>query len=384
MSNTLTNVIPTIFAQGFDALREYCVMPRLVNTSYSNDAQAKGNVVNIPIPSAITAVAVTPAAYAPDAAGSSPTVAQITLDQWYEAPFDMTDKDIGIAVDGTVPRQVSEAIRSLANNVNSYILSKYTGIYGYAGVAGTTPFSVDLSEATQARKVLNRQLAPTNRRVMVLDPEAEAKALDRRAVQDASFRNSAEGIREGNIGRTLGMDWYMDQAIPTHTAGTITTGLIAKASTAVAAGLKTFAATTAASTGACNLKVGDVIAIAGHTTTYVLTATAVQASASTDVTLTFTPGLERALAGSEAITVKATHVVNLAFHPDAFGFASRLMQDTVVNPADRAGMMAKVDPVSGLALRLEVRREFKRTRWSFDMLYGASVVRPEFACRVAG
>jgi hypothetical protein len=185
------------------------------------------------------------------------------------------------------------------------------------------------------------------------------------------------------IGRKLGFDWMMDQQVPTHVSGTITTGLAAKAATAQPAGSTTITATTAASTGACALVIGDIITFAGDSQTYTVVAAATQASASSDVQISILPGKVVPLTGGEAITVKATHVVNLAFHRDAFGFASRPMGNTsLTNNKDESFQVA--DPVSGLSMRLTYREEFHQTRLAFDVLWGVGVVRPELAVRIAG
>jgi hypothetical protein len=100
------------------------------------------------------------------------------------------------------------------------------------------------------------------------------------------------------------------------------------------------------------------------------------------MTIYFEPGLKTALAGDEVITIKASHTVNLAFHRDAFAFVSRPLADN----ADGLGniIQSAIDPVSGLALRLEVSREHKRTKFSYDILYGLACVRRDLACRIAG
>lgn len=378
MSNTFTGLLPVLLAQGLETLREACWMPRLVNTDFSDVPAGQGDTVNVIVPTATTATDVTPGkdpVAPPDAA---PTKVPITLSNWKKSGFHLTDKEAGEIAAGAKPGLQTEAIRALANAVNAQMLSRYIKVYGYTGTAGTTPFGgSNLADAAAARKVLNRQLAPFEDRRMVLDPEAEEKALT--LLANANLTGEGQTVVTGAIGRRLGFDWFMDHQIPLHTAGTITTGFAAKAATAVAAGLKTLVGTTAASTGAIALKTGDVINIAGHTTPYVLTADATEASAATDEAIFFEPGLEKAIVGGEAITVKASHRVNLAFQKNAFAFASRRLTSQA---SDK--MLSIADPVSNLVLRVELIRQNKQDYVEYDILWGSECVRPALATRVAG
>jgi hypothetical protein len=188
------------------------------------------------------------------------------------------------------------------------------------------------------------------------------------------------------LNEKLGFMWAMDQAIPTHTPGTVggdgTTATKVKAETAV--GLTSLVVTVGA-TNALDLNKGDVINIAGDTTPYVITADAT-GNAAAEVTLSIYPGLKATAAADAEVTCIGTsgtaYTVNLGFHRDAFAFATRPLVDSV----DGLGNYIKsaVDPVSGMALRLEVTREHKRTRYSFDVLYGVTTVRKELACRLLG
>lgn len=384
VSNTLSSVIPSLFAQGLKSLRRNSVMPSLVNNDFGTEVKQKGDTITIPIPSAIAATDVVPAAYAPDSGNIAPTTATIPLSSWKEAPFTLTEKELAQVVDGIVPIQLSSAVESIADAINQSIFTLHTGVYGYVGTAGTTPFGTPgIGDATSVRKVLGKQLAPLNERRMVLDPDAEAAALSLQAFSYYLNSGDAQVMKEGQIGRKFGFDWFMDQRVPTHTSGTITTGLAAKAATPQAAGLKAIVCTTAASTGACALNIGDIILFSGDSQTYTLTAAATQASAATDVTLNISPGKVVALTGGETVTVKASHVVNLGFHRDAFAFASRPMtQNNLTMNKDQSYMVA--DPVSGITMRLSYREEFHRTRLAFDVLWGVGLIRPELACRLAG
>ncbi|NJB67503.1 hypothetical protein GGQ74_001143 [Desulfobaculum xiamenense] len=377
MANRLTDIIPQLLAQGLLALRGACVMPRLVNADYSTEAKQKGATIDVPVPSAIAAQAVSPGSTPPETADIGPTTVQIPLDQWFEAPFYMTDNDFLKVERGVIPMQASEAIKALAENVNSYLLALGRKFYGFHGTPGTTPFASNANDATAVRKILNRQLAPLTDRRIVLDPDAEANALNLAAFQNVNQAGNSTVAIDGTIGRRLGFDWAMDQQVPGFTASTVTAGALT-ANGAHAAGAKTVSL--AKATNAMTLKDGDILTFAGHDQTYVVTADVSLSVGNTDVAIY--PGLAQGLAGSEAVSVKASHVMNLAFHRDAIAFATRPLLDS----AEGLGniIQASVDPKSGLALRLEVSREHKRTRFSYDILYGAAVVRRELGSRLAG
>jgi hypothetical protein len=353
-------------------------MPRLVNADYSAQAANRGSSVDIPIPTSISAVPVTPGYADPDDAGITPGMVTLNLDQWKEAPFFMTDKEMMEVMDGTIPMQAAEAVKALANDVDQYLLGLYTGIYTAVGTAGTTPFATDVTVATSARKFLNNYLAPMTDRRFVFNPDVEANALGLRAFQDVAWTGDARGINDGQIVRKLGFDWHLDQNVKDHTAGTVATSFAIKTGTEHAEGLTTLTTTTG---GDADLKVGDILTIAGHDQQYVVTEDAERTGAG-DLPVKIAPGLKAALTGAEAISIVASHSANIAFHRDAIAFANRPLLDSAEGLGSQ--IMSMQDPVSGLTLRLEVSRQYKRTRWSFDILYGAKLVRPELAVRVLG
>lgn len=378
-TNTTTYVVDTIFAMSLMALRENSIMPRYVNRGYDTAPGDKMSTIRIPVPSAISASAVTPSYVPPDDSGISPTYADISLNKWYETAFFLNDKEVQEIVNGVFEGQISEAVKGLVNQVDDDILSTYVGVYGYGGTAGTTPFSTDFSEFTEARKALAGQLAPKNPRTCVINEDAEANALGLRAIQDASYKGDAEGLREGEIGRVLGAMWVMDQNIPEHTTGAAGTPLIDYA------GAYAVGTTTVHMDGfTTKPSEGDVFTIAGDSQTYVVSSATDLVGTDSDVT--FAPGLKVAIAtadGNEAVTFKASHKVNLLFHRDAFALAARPMiasDPFGLNPNRRSVM----DPVSGLSLTMEISRQHYRTRIAMSSLYGVKCVRPALAARIAG
>jgi len=379
MANTVTNIMPKILARGLLALREQAIMPRVVNGDYSQTAAQKGDTIDVPIPSALTVNSVTPSNTPPTPADSSPTKVQIPLNNWYEANFHMTDKELVEADrnDHFVPMQMSEAVKALANKINTTVHNEYKGVYGFAGTAGTTPFASTVGAATNARKVLNQQLCPRTDRRMILDFDAEASALALDSFNNVNQVGGAGPKIEGEIGRKFGFDIYTDDAIVTHSAGGSGTPLV---NGALSAGATSVVIDGMSGTG--GLVVGDVITMAGNTQTYAVT---VAPAASGGVqTVTVAPAITGTIANDAAITVKADHVVNLGFHRDAFALAMRPLQSSTQNDNYGNNIVSFSDPLTGLSMRLEVSRQHKQIVYSLDALWGVKLIRPELAVRIAG
>ena len=391
MANTLTALVPKILSRGLLALRENAVMPRLVNRSIGDGAREKGDTIDIPLSAAATTRTVTPAVTQAANVDFTPTKVQLPLDQWKESPFQLSDKELAEidADDSFIPMQTSEAIKALANGIDSFILGKFTGIWNYSGTAATTPFATNLDAFRDARKNMNKDLSPLADRRVVLDADAEANAVVLEQFLAADRRGDQGGIIQGEIGQKLGYQWFLDQNIPTHTVGTWTvTGAgrtEVKATATINTSTMIWQGNSSTVTNGGNVVVGDIFTVTGDSQAYVVkTAASVAVAAQATLAIIFSPPLRATIAAAATVSLKGSHVVNLAFHRDAFAFASRPLAESQIAGGLGSIFSTMVDPVSGIALRLEVNRQYKQTTWAFDSLYGAVLVRPELAARIAG
>ena len=66
---------------------------------------------------------------------------------------------------------------------------------------------------------------------------------------------------------------------------------------------------------------------------------------------------------------------------NAFGFAMAPIMDASLNSDN---MRQVTDEKTGLTMRLEVSRQEKQWKFDYDILYGATLLRPEAACRILG
>jgi len=385
VSNVLTNIMPKILARGLLSFREQVTMARVVNRDYGSEAKKKGETIDIPISVAQAVTDVTPSNTKPSLVDGAPDLVQITLANWRQSAFHLKDDEM-VKIDKSrhfMPMHVHESIRALAGDVNAKLHAEYKGVYNHVGVAATTPFASTASEIVLARKKLNQTQTPKASRRFVMDYDAEANALLLSTFADAEKTADGGAVKiQGEVGRKYGFDNLTDDAVLTHTAGSITVAAAVTVTTVEPIGEKVINMTTGIG-DAINLLEGDLITISGQTQQYVVTADAT-IGASTTGNISIEPGLEVATAGGETLTLVATHVVNLAFHREAFAFANRPLVENTIALALGSKIISATDPDTGISLRLEVSRVHKAVVWEFDVLYGCGLPRPYAAPRVLG
>lgn len=385
-----TSILGTVVAMGLDTLREQVALVHIANRDYESliTAAKRFATVNVAIPAAVATRTVAPDVVPPALTAVTPSSIPVSLSQWKEAPFAMDDKGLSQVDRGILPMQANEAIKGMGNTIEDFLwtlLHSAGGLYSFAGSSGTTPFATDLSGFLDARKVANNNLMSMDPRYMVINADAEANALGIRAFQDASFRGDTAGIINGQIGQKLGAGWVMSQRVPTHTAGTYVTGTTITGVNAIGA---TVIAVSGGATG--TLLPGDIVSFSHEPgVTHQVQSTV---GAGTITSITIEPfrgisagvgGLVIASAGGETVTKRASFVMNTLLHRDAIAFAMAPLMDTIQVPGATLTALA-IDEVTGLSLRIEVTRQHRQVQWSFDALYGGSVVRTNAGVFLAG
>ncbi|MEO0488159.1 MAG: hypothetical protein AAFZ49_01210, partial [Cyanobacteria bacterium J06659_2] len=314
----LDDLYGKILAMGVQVIREQTSLPALVNhetTGSRLNEAGYGGTTEVIVPPEFTTRDVVPAATPPASQGAPvPTTVKVNLDSWKEVNFSLTEQHVTQMENSTgqVPMFLRNAVGPIVEDMTDDIAGNYTGIYGYVGTAGSVPFAASPVEAQNAKKVLTQQKCPKFMRQLSLNTDAYANATGLEAFRSFLQSGSEMTLREGEIGRGYGFEWYEDVGLDglTHSTGGGAGWLVNQADHAIAD------TTVVIDTGSGDPAVGDIFTVAGDSQTYVVSSYASN-------TITYAPAAKVAWANNAAITFKASHAVNLAFNPYCFAFDSR-------------------------------------------------------------
>lgn len=376
MSNQFISV-KEIARETLPRLIENLVFPALVHKDFSNDFVAgKGATIQVRKPVILQASEFNEAVGTTAQAVKEESV-EVTLDKLATVDIAFSDIERAVSVDDLNRQFLEPAAGALAQKINSDGLELYRDIPYTGGVAGTAP--AQLADITTARKKLNEAKAPMTPRYAVWDTEAEAKFLQVPTIVEADKSGTTEALRNGSLGRIMGIENFMSQAVKNHTSGTLAVGggttpkpkIKSAVTNANTIKIEPVGGSSPTLTG--TLLKGDLLEIGSKTYTVTADATA----ESNEIEVSVYPAIT-ATTGTQ-VNLIANHTSNLVFHPSAFSFVTR----PLVAPA---GVESYVTSYNGITLRV-VRgydMKFKKEMLSMDILYGYKTMYPELAVRYLG
>lgn len=302
----------------------------------------------------------------------------LVLEKHFDVSFEVTSKEMTLELDQFSERILEPAMLTMATAVNGYTLSKYDEFHQFFD-AGTTNPALPSTVAgwAQVPRVLNDANVPMSPRYGIVSSSAQASMLGLDAFYRADARpDGVQTLRDATMGRVLGIDWFMDQQVKTHTAGSFSTTGTPAVNGAVSAGASTMNIDGGAGTE--TLKKGDLFTVADVAGTYVVTADATASSGAITGVAFYPPAPAGGFPNDKAITVKKSHKANLALHPNALALATV----PLALPAE-AGKAVYVS-YKGLGLRFASAYDIssKKNIFSFDLLCGAKAIQPGLGMRI--
>lgn len=386
MANTLTNLIPDIYAALDVVSRELVGFIPSVTMDAQASRVAIGQSLRVPIvPSNAAGGDFTAAMAFPTAAYQTLAPVTLTITKQRQFPFSWVGSEQAALNSGPGflslrQQQIAQAIRAAVNEIE---LDVATAAYQNAsrayGTAGTAPFGTagDYSDAANVRKILDDNGAPLSERSLVLNTAAGANL---RAKQSQAYMaGDATLQRQGVLTDIAGFMVRESAQVVNHTKGTGASSTTDNAGYAVGSTTLTLA-----SAGTGTLLAGDVVTFAGDTANKYVVNTG-DADVSNGGTLVLgNPGIRVAMsAATKAITVGNSYAANVAFSRNAILLATRL-PDMPPNGDLASDSMTVTDPRSGLSFEIRSYPGVGMETYLLLVNWGVKVVKSEHVAVLLG
>lgn len=380
MANTLTNLIPDVYAALDVVSRELVGFIPSVYRDSRADRVAYNQTLRVPVAPANGAGGdISPAMSLPSIANQTISNATIALSKQRYFPFSWSGEesyamDAGPGYLSLKQAQIAQAIRAACNEIESDLA---TGAYKAAsrayGTAGTTPFASDLSDTANLRKILDDNGAPLSDRSVIINTTAGAKLRTLAQLTKANEAADSSMLRQGTLLDVHGFMIRESAQLSTVTKGTGASYLVNNAS-----GYAVGDTAITLDTGSGTILAGDVITFAGDTNKYV-----VKTALTANVVTIAAPGLRATLADNTAVTVGNNFTPNVGFSRNAIVLATRL--PAIPMEGDMAiDREVVTDPRSGLSFEVAVYPGYRMNTYHLSVVWGYSVIKPEHTAILLG
>jgi hypothetical protein len=331
----------------------------------------------------------------------------------YGVDVSFTTADRTCSLDDYSKRVIRPAMKQLAAKIEFDALSAAYKVVNN-GVNATTNTVLTYRYFQKMGQRMTEEEAPVGDRSAILNPASMVEFLDSTKGLFAAQSNLNEQFREGMMGRTGGMEVGENVLLPPHTTGTmagspLTFGTTLGLSTTANSWVSTTALSVTGATATGTLLAGDIITLSGvfavnneskansgRLQQFVVQTSVTMTTATSTYTVTVKPALiygsgnafqNTVLSGvSDTTGLTVTRLgasatafaQDLAFHKDAFAFASVDLED--MSPYGAACSRAVSDNISMRFIQ-QYAIGSDTVAGRFDVLWGFAPLLPELAVR---
>ncbi|SHG79540.1 P22 coat protein-gene protein 5 [Kaistia soli DSM 19436] len=381
MANTITAVLPSIFA-GLDLVsRELIGAIPAVQRDATMERAAVGQTVTVPVVPAATGGNITPASVPPDDGDATIGSKTVAISKSKYSPVRWNgEEQRAIGPGGQYNKilgdQFAQAFRWLANQVEvDLVTTAYRAASRAYGTAGTAPFGTagDFTDFAGINQILDTNGAPQFGRHLIVGSAARFNLEGKQSVLfKANEANTDEFLRRRVLTEVMGFGLGYSAGVGLVTKGGGSGYLVNNG-----AGYSVGSTAIAVDTGSGTINAGDIVTFAGDSNKYVV------ASATPTLLTLNAPGLLSAAADNTAITVGNNFTDNVAFTENALVLAARA--PAAPDGGDSAEDMQMVtDPVSGISFEIRLYREYRRMRYEVGLAWGVGIVKSEHIALLLG
>lgn len=381
MANTITNLVPDLYAALDVVSRELVGMIPAVSRDSGAERAAVGQTVRSPVAPAASLVAITAGQLPGDNGDQTITNKTISISKSYMVPIRWNgEEQKGLNMNGPGYRtilgyQFEQAYRALCNQVENDLCALYYKASRAIGPAGTTLFDSTggLKDVANVRKILMDNGAPQGDIQLVLNTAAGAALRGLNQYAGANTAGNDSIVRQGILLDIYGVKVRESGQIYTHVAGTAD-GSTTLGTTNYAVGDTTLALS-AGGTG--TFTAGDIVTLDNADANLYVVNTAV-ADVGTGNLVLNAPGIRKAItADGVDVDLNSTSLDrNMCFSRNAIHLVTRAPAAPEEGDLAFDSMMIQ-DPRSGLVFEVRAYHEYRRVKYEIGLAWGYEVIKPE-------
>jgi len=376
MANTLTQLIPDLY-QSLDIVsRELCGFIPSITLDASAERAALNQPIRIPLTPASQAEDVKPGQLPPDDGDQDIGNVPLAITKSRMVPFRWEGEQqkgikSGPGYHGIRRDQVTQAMRTLVNEIEADLGQLFRRASRAAGEADKTPFTDTLTDTAQVRKILTDNGAPLSDLQCVINTTAGAALRTMAQLTKANEAGTTALRAQGTLLELHGFTLRESAGVALHSSESVPgEKLILESDHKPGENILNVKATEKA------VMSGDVIIAGSHK--YIVN----RVQAGTSITI-LAPGLSEKLTKGSELKVLSKFTANFAFSRSAIILATRA--PALPEEGDMADDRIMItDPRTNMSFEVSMYKQYRRVRYEIAAAWGCQNIKPEHTAVLMG